>query len=191
MKLKELKKVYGYDENKQCFILDVQLEDYRDAYSDWDFSPFANRDLDDDLIDYLLECSIEIPKKYDVAISFHILNFDKDEKREEKSIHGMYNYFGYRIRKLRNQKMIVIKDMFTFLIVGSILLGVGSYLNKLLSESMWTTILSEGFSIGGWVMLWEMFSFWFFDMNKLHKKSKEFERLNQSEISFVYKKGDQ
>ncbi len=52
VKLSELTKIYNYDETGNSFIVKVQLEDYRDVYSDWDFSPFLNRDLDDDLTEY-------------------------------------------------------------------------------------------------------------------------------------------
>ncbi len=95
MKMKDLKRLYKYNHEKKTFVIDVQLEDYRDAYSEWDFSPFNNRDLDDDLTEYLLECSYEIPAKMPLVINFHILNQEKNDSREKKSISGMYNYFEY------------------------------------------------------------------------------------------------
>jgi multiple sugar transport system permease protein len=54
--------------------LDIQLENYRDAYSTWDYSPFINRDLDDNLMEYLLSCSYEIPRKKAIIIRFHLLH---------------------------------------------------------------------------------------------------------------------
>ncbi|SHJ50535.1 hypothetical protein SAMN02745751_02716 [Dethiosulfatibacter aminovorans DSM 17477] len=188
MKIKELKKLYKYDDRKNAFVVDVQLEDYRDAYSEWDFSPFTNRDLDEDLTDYLLECSYEIPIKYDMIIDFHILNQSKNKVREEKSVIGMHNYFGYQLRKLKKRKIRVVRDMVTFLIIGSILLLAGFYLDEFFKETLLLSVLSEGFFIGGWVMIWEMFSAWLFDLKEVRSRFKHFERLNDSTIVYSYGK---
>lgn len=188
MTVKELKKVYKYEEIQKKFILDVQLEDYRDAYSNWDFSPYTNRDLDEDLIEYLLECSNEIPLKYDLILKFYMLNYEASQSREEKSIIGMYNYFKYQQRKLKNHKIRVIKDIVSFTLIGGVLLLVGTYLNEAFNHTLLTSVISEGFFIGGWVMLWEMFSAWFFDMKKVDNKLKHFERFSNTEIIYTYEK---
>ncbi len=186
MKLSELTKIYKYDEISNSFIVKVQLEDYRDAYSEWDFSPFLNRDLDDDLTEYLVECSYEINHKYNMLIEFHILYQQHDHKREERTQIGMVNYFGYQLKKLKNRKVRVLKDTVFFLVVGSVLLLLGGNVDTQFDETMWLRLLSEGFYIGGWVMLWEMFSHWFFDMRKVNSEIKHFKRLQESEITFVY-----
>ncbi len=186
MKLKELKRLYKYNKEMDAFIIDVQLEDYRDAYSEWDFSPFNNRDLDDDLTEYLLECSYEIPIKMPFIISFHILNQEKNASREKKSIKGMYNYFEYEIRKLKNHRMRLIRDTIAFFLIGSILLVSGALLEEYLSKGILTKVISEGFSIGGWVMIWEMFYAWFFDIKKISYKIRHFGKLKDSEIEYTY-----
>ncbi len=184
--MKELKKLYKFEEAESKFVLDVQLEDYRDAYSDWDFSPFTNRDLDDDLTEYLLECSYEIPLKYELVIKFYILSREFNQAREDKSIIGMRNYFKYQLRKLRNRRIRVIRDMITFTVFGSVLLLAGAYFSDLFSDSLLLSVLAEGFYIGGWVMLWEMFSEWFFVMKKVRNNAKHFERLSNSRIMYTY-----
>ncbi len=189
MKNKVLQSMYRYKIDQRTFIIDVHLEDYRDAYSDWDFSPFINRDLDDDLTEYLLECSYEIPMKYKLIIDFHIIDVEKNDVREEKSIIGMYNYFNYQLRKLRNRKIRVARDMLTFLFIGSILLLAGFYFDEFFKTSILLSVLSEGLFIGGWVMLWEMFSAWFFDLKKVKNMYKHFDRLNKSEIVYSYGNG--
>lgn len=186
MKVKELKKIYPFDNEYKLFTIDVQLDDYRDAYSDWDFSPFTNRDLDEDLTEYLLECSYEIPLKYQLRIDFHILNQDKNQVRETKSLVGMHNYFNYQLRKLRNQKIRVARDIVTFLVIGSILLLTGFYFDDFFEQSLGLSVLSEGLFVGGWVMLWEMFSAWFFDLKKVRSKARHFRRLRESELIYSY-----
>lgn len=187
MKLKELKSIYRYNLEEKKFTIDVQLEDYRDAYSEWDFSPFTNRDLDDDLIEYILECSYEIPLRYFLVFDFHILNQAQDDAREERTIQGMQNFFKHETRKLDNYRMRVIRDIVSFFFVGCVLLFIGFYLSAFLGHSILFSIMSEGFFIGGWVMLWEMFSAWFFEMKKATIKKKHFLRLQVSELKFSYR----
>lgn len=186
MKLKELKKLYKYEEQNKTFVIDVQLEDYRDAYSEWDYSPFVNRDLDDDLIEFLLECSYEIPFRYALGINYHIRNISCDLSREQRSKTGMYNYFMYQLRKIRNKKVRIARDIVTFLFVGSILLMSGFYLKQLFNETLIMSVLSEGVFVGGWVMLWEMFSAWFFDMKETRIKTRHFKRLSEAMIQYSY-----
>ncbi len=188
MKLKELKKIYEYDEFSKSFKLGIQLEEYRDAYSNWDFSPYNNRDLDDDLIEYLLECSYEIPIKYILVIEFHLLHQSLNSEREKKSILGMRNFFGYQLRKLKGHKYRMMREIIQFLVIGSILLTSGLYLTPFKSKSLALTILTEGFYIGGWVMLWEMFTSWFFDIKKINTKIRHFERLLNADINYLYSK---
>lgn len=190
MKKIELSRLYRYNEIKNLYYIDVQLENYRDAYSDWDFSPFINRDLDDDLNEYLLECSYELSKKVNLCIVFHILNQSKSILKENKSREGMSNYFNYRIRKMHNQRIRLFRNTISFLIIGSVLLFVGSLLGKAFDHSMIINLASEGFFIGGWVMIWEMFSTWFFNIRELTQTIKHYTRLSDTPIIFKYNEVD-
>ncbi|MBF8984727.1 hypothetical protein IZY60_14380 [Lutibacter sp. B2] len=187
MKEKELKQLYRYEEKEVVYYIDVQLEDYRDAYSEWDYSPFNNRDLDDDLTEYLLECSFEIPFRYNIIINFHLLHQQISATREKRSIEGMYNYFAYKIRKIKNYRMRTLRDTIAFLIIGSVLLISGTITEKYVQNSMVIKLISEGLFIGGWVMIWEMFSSWFFNIKKLTDEIKHFTRLKSTRIIYTYK----
>lgn len=186
MKEKELKKLYRYLESEKAYCIDVQLEDYRDAYSNWDYSPFINRDLDDDLLDYLISCSYEIPKKKTMIIQFHLLHQLRDINREQKSIEGMYNFFIYRIRKIKNDRLHLIRNTFSFLFIGTVLLVAANIASANINDIFLNKLLSEGLFIGAWVMIWEMFSIWFFKVNSLTNRIKHYQRLVKSKIVFEY-----
>jgi len=187
MKDKELRKIYRFSSKDNAYYLDIQLEDYRDAYSEWDYSPFINRDLDDDLIEYIMACSYEIPRSRNMIINFHLINQQYDAKREKRSIQGMYNYFDYRLRKIRNTRIRTFRDTIAFLVVGSILLVLGALADRYISGSIIAQLLSEGLFIGGWVMIWEMFSTWFFNIRNLTYEIKHFLRLKETSIIYEYK----
>ena len=186
MKKIDLKKLYRYDTEQDLYYIDVQLEDYRDAYSTWDYSSFNNRDLDDELTEYLLECAYELTTKNRIMIDFHILHQRRDGVREDRTKEGIYNYFNYRIRKLSNQRLRLIRDTFYFFMIGSLFLLAGSIIIHLFTETIITNLISEGFFIGGWVMIWEMFTTWFFNINKLTNTIKNYANLREIPIIFTY-----
>lgn len=191
MKLSELKKIYEFSAADDAFLIEVQLDQYQNVYSDWDFSPFINRDLDKDLTEYLLDCSYEIPLKYKLVIVFFILNQDENKSREDRSIIGIHNYFKYQLRKLKTQRWMVFRDIVTFAIVGAGLLFTSMTIKKYISESFASIVFTEGLVIGGWVMFWEMFSAFFFSMSDVRYKKKHFDRLNSSGIEYRHgRKGE-
>jgi hypothetical protein len=59
MKNKKFKLSRFYKVKKNNVSIDIKFDQYRDVYSEWDFSPFTNRDLDDDFVEYLYETSLE------------------------------------------------------------------------------------------------------------------------------------
>lgn len=187
MKEKDLKKLYRYSEAERAFYLDIQLEDYRDVYSNWDYSPFMNRDLDDDLLEYLLSCSYEIPIKKVMIIQFHLLDQIYDEGREKKSIEGIYNFFEYKMRKTKNDRLRLIRNTISFFFIGMALLIISNLTLINVLDSFLNKLISEGLFIGAWVMIWEMFSIWFFRVNALTSKIRHYRRLQRSRIAYDYK----
>ncbi|WXR61062.1 hypothetical protein WG909_12280 [Peptostreptococcaceae bacterium AGR-M142] len=181
-----LRNLYRYDSKTKTYYIDIQLEDYRDAYSDWDYSPFNNRDLDDDLTEYLLECSYELNGRKNIIIVFHILHQKKNLLRENKSREGMYNYFQYKIRKLNNQRVRLIKNTLNFFLIGIVLLLLRYITEINFQKSIITQLIEESFIIGGWVMIWEMFSTWFFNVKELSNNIKQYKKLKNIKIIFIY-----
>ena len=186
MKEKMLKQLYNYSKSEKMYYLDIQLEDYRDAYSSWDYSPFINRDLDEDLLEYIMSCSYEIPIKKNMTIRLHLLNQLKDEKREKKSVEGIYNYFDYKIRVVKNEQFRMIRKIVGFFIIGTILLLAATFVKHNIDNLILNELLSEGLFIGGWVMIWEMFSIWFFQINRLFQDISHYRRIKKTKIFYIY-----
>ena len=186
MKEKMIKQLYSYSKINKMYYLDIQLEDYRDAYSSWDYSPFTNRDLDEDLLEYIMSCSYEIPKNKNITIRFYLLNQIKDEKRESRSIEGIYNYFDYKIRVAKNEQIRMIRKIIEFFIIGTMLLLAATFVKHSINNQVINELLSEGLFIGGWVMIWEMFSIWFFQINHLFQNISHYRRLKNTEILYIY-----
>lgn len=185
MKESVLKKLYRYDATKDQYYIDVQLDHYGDAYSDWDYAPFAYRDMNDGLTSYLLECSKELLSKK-VVLNFHVLEHSKNKDRESRSIRGIYHYFEYKLRGLRYERMREVRETFVFFIIGFMFLSAGTAMDRFLMDQFFEQVISEGMFIGGWVMVWEMFSKWLFDIRKISYKMKRYKWLTSLDIVYSY-----
>ena len=184
-RFKELKTIYSSN-SRNDILIDIQLDGYRDVYSEWDYSPFQNRDLDDDFVDYLLECSYEIGFRYNMKVVFHLPKTIKDESKEIKSTTGIRHFFAYQYKRNKSHMIRVIRDTVVFFLLGTIMITISTLLNNALDISLFKQVVIEGLYIGGWVMMWEMFSTWFFQVNKYRNKLKHFRRLENIEYEYYY-----
>jgi len=181
---------YRYSYELNTAYIDIEIDFYREIYNEWDFSPFTNRDIDADLLRYLEECASEINGKYKIGIVFHIPEALKDGEKEEKSKNGFTNYFAYEIRKIENKRVSAIRRAVSFGFYGLVLLFVGTLAsNYILSREdiAWLEFLAEGFDIGGWVFIWELFSIVFFDVGEYKDRRSNLKRLRDAEIVFNYR----
>lgn len=187
IKDKFLRKLYNYNELNKAYHVVIDLENYRDAYSDWDYSPMNNRDLDEDLFEYLMECSYEIGLSRKMAIDFYIPREIANEEREKKSKTGFRHYFSYQIRKINNERYDKFKTTVTLFTIGFVFLFFANYLDGRIHYPVVDEFIKEGLFIGAWVAIWEVFSALFFDVKKLTNKIKHYRRLKEIEIRYQFK----
>ncbi len=187
MKERFLQQIYPYDPNLEIYQVVINLDDYRDVYSDWDYSPLVNRDLDDDLFDYLMGCSREIGLKRSMEVIFYIPGSIVDKSREAKSITGFSRYFSYRIRKVKGERGRVLRKSGILFSVGSLFLLAANTLQHQVGLNFTGELVSEGLFIGAWVAIWEIFSVFFFDIQELNWKIRHFERLREIPVRYQIK----
>ncbi|MBN1500727.1 MAG: hypothetical protein JW982_11255 [Spirochaetes bacterium] len=183
----DIRNIYRISEDKKRVYIDIQLDFYREIYSVWDFSPIANRDLDEDLFEYLEACAVEIPPKYKIVIVFHIPHEIRDNDKETKSIAAYKNFFNYRIRRIKAQQNNKSKSIFLYLLLGIICITSSILINRYFPENIISIFFSEGLTIGSWVVFWELFYFIFFARAEVKKEEKIMKRLAGSDIEYKYR----
>lgn len=181
------KKLYRYNEDRNIFFIDVQLDGYREIYNVWDFSPLYNRDIDEDLVAYLKNSYSEIPIKSDVVINVSVPRIEKNASKELKTIESFKNYFMYLIRLKNKEIQVVRKRMLYYLILGIGLLSLANFIDKLSLDNNFGMILSQGLFVGGWVLFWELFSNIFFELSDMGSDMKIFNKMYISPIEFRYR----
>ncbi|MEJ2199535.1 MAG: hypothetical protein P8X63_00750 [Desulfuromonadaceae bacterium] len=181
------REVYRYDPKQDLLYIDIALDYYREIYNEWDFSPQINRDLDEDLLEYLENCCAEIPARQNISICLNLPEAVYDPLREERSREGFRNYFTYLIRRQLRWSRIFSKKILLFLALGTFLMLCASLLEPLTNRTPQTRFLAEGILVGGWVCFWEVFSILFFRLSDHRQKVRTFRRLLAAQILFRYR----
>lgn len=181
------KQVYRFDPKNGTFYIDLDLDYYRELYSAWDFSPQHNRDLDEDLFEYLTDCCEEIPRRSPLVISMSLPQNVYDAVKEERARQGVQNFFTYQIRRETLCSKNDYFKIFKFLCLGVILLLFATLMKNFLGQIDHSEILSEGLVIGAWVSIWEVFSILFFKLSDHRKVISIYRRLLAAKIEYRYR----
>ncbi len=183
------KKIYRHDDKTGSFFIDIDLDYYRELYSEWDFSPQRNRDLDEDLLEYLRDCSDEIPRRAPLILVMRLPQEVYNPIKEGRATEGFKNFFTYLIRREKNRSKGYYSRIVKFLILGALLLVLASLLKKFLASIAHNELLIEGLIIGAWVSIWEVFSILFFKLSEHRKKIACYRRLQKAKIDYLYRPG--
>lgn len=185
----KLDKLFRFDKKANAYIIDIFIKDYESLYSDLDFSPLKNKDLNDEFIDHLENSIEDIPFKYNLLININMPENLYDEIKEKRGIKEIKNYFLYLYRKKVRELHAVYKSAIISFILGILLIFTVSIIKKKISvtQLIWEIVI-EGFNIGGWVFLWEFFSLLFLEPNKEKIKIKQYQRILDSQIRYTYHK---
>lgn len=135
--------------------VDVATERAGDLYSYFDrFSPYMRRDLEQDLVDYLLACAEEIhPQPFVVRFSFAQA---ADADTQQRIRHSMNSFFTYLLEKERLTLRRMLYRSGVFLLLGLlILLGAVLLRGWSAPHPVVIDVMAEGVNIAGWISMWE------------------------------------
>jgi hypothetical protein len=185
MDSKFINQIYRKDE-KGTYIVEIALDNYTDLFNEWDPAPFRKRDIDQELKIYLEECSEDIPPKMPIKLEIRLPRNISDKKSEQSAITGLKNYF--KLMKITAHREVgrFNKNAFWFISAAILFWIVVIPIENLDTDLTFIRILKEGLYLGGWVMGWEFFSIIMFKARHEKNRQKQYARLENAEMEFVY-----
>jgi hypothetical protein len=191
--MKKLKKhiyqhVYNQNPETDSYLIEISLDNYGELFNGWDASPLRKRDIEPELLEYIEQMSSEIPLHESIELCFYMPSSLRDFDKEFRSISSVMNNFkvviGFIDRKLKRfyrQMMIYLSLAITFLTSAYLL-------RNTVTDTLFLDIMIEGFFIGGWFLLWEVFSIFTFESHEERLRRKIMSRFLISDIYFKDKK---
>lgn len=137
-------------------IIDVSAKRVEDLFNDFDRSaPYIRRDLDQQLVDYLIDCAREI--KRDKFILRFTLVQPPDDVKQSRIKQSVKAFFLY----LADSELQKLSQMFRrsaiLFSIGVSILFLSVFINQALGveRSVAANVFAEGLTIAAWVSLWE------------------------------------
>ncbi|BBE31705.1 hypothetical protein OSSY52_18460 [Tepiditoga spiralis] len=186
MKKKYFQRLYKYDDENNNYIIEVSLNNYEEVYDDWDPSPFKKRDIEEEFNYFIMNSSKDIPLKYGLTIVLYLPESKKDDKKEKTLKTAYLNFYNYINERIKDKLLKLYRKIFYSFFFSIFLLIMSMFILKDVNN-MFFKLVREGFSIGGWVFLWEAFTDFFWTRNDIISEYKIYKRLNEAKINFVYK----
>ena len=183
-KKNETLNLYNTNPDTKAYLIEVSLDDYSELFNGWDASPLRRRDLEPELMDYLEQAGSEIPIKEKMELCFYMPKEKRDLDKEFKSITSAMNNFKVVMSVIQKQLHRNYRRLLVYVVVSLIFLNAAYLLRNVTIQSLLINIMIEGFFIGGWFLLWEAFSLFFFDTHEIQIRKKIFNRFLTSDIYF-------
>jgi len=168
-----------------AIIVDVYTDRPEYLYNDFDRkAPYMKKDLDQDLVDYIIGCAREVGK-HDFIIR---INFTSPPSEEvvSKIQNSVSSYFTYLRTSAEKDMRNALRTSAIFLVAGLALLviSVVAHQRFLAPESLAGRVMSEGLTVAAWVSLWEALANFLIHWPPHHREINLYKRIAETPVSF-------
>jgi len=166
-------------------IIDVAAARVEELYNNFDKgAPFIRRDLDQDLVDYLIGCARELHRS-PFVLRF-TLGEPPDGEKQSRIRRSVNAYFLYLADVEREHVGQMFRRATILFCIGLAILFVSIYVNRALGEarSVVGNVFAEGLTVAAWVSLWESLATVLIEWAPHRRKVRVFRRLACAEVIF-------
>ena len=169
----------------QRLAIDVSVGRIEELFEDFDSAAsYVKKDLDQDLVEYLIESVREIGS-YDfvIRINLPVLVPERHRKRVRKSIKSYFRYLELlERRKLRK----MLWKSFLLFCLGMVLLTASMALKESVVDlrGLMQELLIEGLTVAAWVSLWSAFGGLIFELAGIIGNIRIYRRIAGREVVF-------
>lgn len=181
-----LDKIYDHNLKSNVFNIKISIDKYTDIFNNLDPSPMKSRDINQELLMYLIDSSDDIPLKYKLKLVIIGPKKIKNTDKEKKVRDGLQIYFNLYILTLKKKVNTAYQKSIKYFLIFILFISISYYFEPILSTNVATQTLAEGLFIGGWVFLWEAMDLLFFSNKETITEEKKYKRLGEAKIKFQY-----
>ncbi|MEW8014510.1 MAG: hypothetical protein AB2807_06935 [Candidatus Sedimenticola endophacoides] len=164
-------------------IVDVTTTQIEDLYNDFDKNtPFARRDLDPELGEYLIDCVREL-RRAPFLIRFSLAR-PPDAQGWSRVCKSVAGYFLYLVEKEREKVLHLFRRSAILSGIGISILFLSVTVNQGLDSDspVVVKVIAEGLTVAAWVSLWEAFAVFLVEWPPHRKHIRLLERIATAEL---------
>jgi hypothetical protein len=166
-------------------VILVRVQDYTQLFNSLDPSPFLERDLDDDLVDYIVSWAREIPADKPLRLEIQVRQPSQRSDAAEFLRTAVQNHFSNASVLKRNEFRQLLRRGRLSLAIGLLVLATAMLASELVAragERPLLNYLREGLIIGGWVAMWRPLEILLYDWWPVRAERRVLERLRDATI---------
>ncbi len=157
-----------YRSRKGRILIELNLRVINQLFDSRDPSPFLERDLDENAVDYIVSSANEHSLASPMTLVIHLSEAGSLSVDQATIVDAIHNHFAYNADQLRRKLKQIIRQGQFFLMIGLVILAVCLMISESLnpfSSHNAVAILQEGLVIIGWVAMWRpidvfLYSWW-------------------------------
>ncbi|AKB64728.1 hypothetical protein [Methanosarcina mazei] len=169
-------------------MIELELHTAMQLFNSFDPAPFHEKELDREAEEYIYNTVGEFPLKKPLGIFIYLPPSEADGETEHILKKAIRNHFSYKkllteieLKKLlqRGRRNVTIATLFLFLCLLVI------RLLSTLKEGLVHTMLSEGFTIIGWVAMWEPINVFLYGWWPVVQKRNIYRKILSMDVNII------
>jgi hypothetical protein len=169
--------------------LEVHVGALKQLFNEMDPSPFWERDLDPNAVEYIVESARELRADRPLVLIVHV---DREAATAEAAAslrEAVHEYFAQRAVATRRQLRQLLRVGRISLLIGllfvAVAIVVGDVVAGLVSRERYGTFVQESLLIGGWVALWRPLEIFLYDWWPIRNEARLYDRLSAMAVRVV------
>lgn len=169
--------------------LELSIGDPMQLFNSMDPAPFHERDLDADVVDYIVEWAREVASDAPLGLVVTLSHESAPERGAGLICDAVQKSFQRRALAKRRELKKMLREGRISMVIGIVFLAmaifVSDYLGGMIANKNYAWLLQESVVIGGWVALWHPLNIFLYDWWPLRAERRLFERLGEMQVQVI------
>jgi hypothetical protein len=166
--------------------LRLNLSTQDQLFNSMDPAPFRERDLDSEVVAYIVDWAEELPARASLSIAVSLASDPVTGKTCEVLRDAVQRSFRRRAGGVRRQLKRLFRTGRISLVIGLAFLAMATVIGESVAEMVlkdsYRTIIHESIVIGGWVALWYPINIFLYEWWPIWKQARLYDRLARVDV---------
>jgi hypothetical protein len=179
----------SYKKEGDCYLIEVHIKQLSQLYNSFDPSPFIEKDLDDDAVDYIVSSVKQFPLSQKLKLLIEMPKFEMKRVSETHIRKSITNYFSYAADNLERRLRNKLKDGRFALFVGVVTLVTALSLADVAQvhlSGFLQKVAVNGMLIGGWAAMWFPISTFLYEWWPLAREIRLNRKIAEMPVDFRF-----
>jgi hypothetical protein len=177
-----------YAKENGKFVIEVKVNRLEQLFDKKDPNPYRSKDLDDDVVEYIVSSAQEIGLKNFGKLKVICHSSIEDESIETVKI-GIKDYFLYRSqisdKKIKAILTLGVKTLLIGVTFLTLAISVSATLVDGITDSFVGKLFKEGLLLIGWVSMWKPVNIFLYEWWPLVDLRNLFDTLYETQIEII------